>query len=107
MPTLPPAWRTPAATTRRDAAPGAVCIGVGWAISGGCPAIPIIQVGSGYLPALVSIAGVVVGMRACRLGRQPLPAGGPRLLRLTGGPAAVVPPGCREENTVDEAGRRR
>lgn len=46
--------------------PGAVLFGVGWAISGGCPAIPIIQVASGYLPALVTIAGVVVGMWLCR-----------------------------------------
>ncbi|MBQ0906861.1 YeeE/YedE thiosulfate transporter family protein [Micromonospora sp. U21] len=46
--------------------PGAVLFGTGWAISGGCPAIPIVQVASGYLPALVTIAGVVVGIRACR-----------------------------------------
>ncbi|MEV0701163.1 YeeE/YedE thiosulfate transporter family protein [Saccharopolyspora sp. NPDC050389] len=46
--------------------PGAVLFGTGWAISGGCPAIPIIQVASGYLPALVTIAGVMVGMWLCR-----------------------------------------
>ncbi|MFI7300035.1 YeeE/YedE thiosulfate transporter family protein [Streptomyces sp. NPDC050121] len=46
--------------------PGAVLFGIGWAISGGCPAIPIIQVASGYLPALVTIAGIVVGVRLCR-----------------------------------------
>ncbi|WP_448315348.1 YeeE/YedE thiosulfate transporter family protein [Streptomyces sp. CO7] len=46
--------------------PGAVLFGTGWAISGGCPAIPIIQVAGGYLPALVTIVGVVVGMRLCR-----------------------------------------
>ncbi|MFE7393468.1 YeeE/YedE thiosulfate transporter family protein [Streptomyces sp. NPDC057582] len=46
--------------------PGAVLFGTGWAISGGCPAIPIIQVASGYLPALVTIVGVVVGIRLCR-----------------------------------------
>jgi hypothetical protein len=46
--------------------PGAVLFGTGWAISGGCPAIPIIQVASGYLPALITIAGIVVGMRLCR-----------------------------------------
>jgi hypothetical protein len=46
--------------------PGAALFGIGWAISGGCPAIPIIQVASGYLPALVTIAGVVVGVRLCR-----------------------------------------
>ncbi|WP_020124119.1 YeeE/YedE thiosulfate transporter family protein [Streptomyces canus] len=46
--------------------PGAVLFGTGWAISGGCPAIPITQVASGYLPALVTITGIVVGIRLCR-----------------------------------------
>jgi hypothetical protein len=46
--------------------PGAVLFGTGWAISGGCPAIPIVQVAGGYLPALVTIAGVTVGIRLCR-----------------------------------------
>ncbi|MEU2557056.1 YeeE/YedE thiosulfate transporter family protein [Streptomyces sp. NPDC013313] len=46
--------------------PGAVLFGTGWAISGGCPAIPIIQVAGGYLPALVTIVGVAVGIRLCR-----------------------------------------
>jgi uncharacterized membrane protein YedE/YeeE len=46
--------------------PGAVLFGTGWAISGGCPAIPIIQVASGYVPALVTIVGVIVGIRLCR-----------------------------------------
>ncbi|MCO1594021.1 YeeE/YedE family protein [Micromonospora sp. RHAY321] len=46
--------------------PGAILFGSGWAISGGCPAIPIVQVASGYLPALVTIAGIVVGVRLCR-----------------------------------------
>lgn len=46
--------------------PGALLFGTGWAISGGCPAIPIIQVASGYLPAFVTIAGIFVGIRLCR-----------------------------------------
>ena len=46
--------------------PGAILFGAGWAISGGCPAIPIIQVASGYLPALITIVGVAVGIRLCR-----------------------------------------
>ncbi|MFF0461808.1 YeeE/YedE thiosulfate transporter family protein [Streptomyces mexicanus] len=46
--------------------PGAVLFGTGWAISGGCPAIPITQLAAGYLPALVTIAGVTVGIRLCR-----------------------------------------
>ncbi|MGH3685540.1 MAG: YeeE/YedE thiosulfate transporter family protein [Pseudonocardiaceae bacterium] len=45
--------------------PGAALFGIGWAISGGCPAIPISQVASGYLPALITIAGVIVGIRFC------------------------------------------
>ncbi|KOU55821.1 hypothetical protein ADK57_43480 [Streptomyces sp. MMG1533] len=49
--------------------PGAVLFGTGWAISGGCPAIPIIQVAGGYLPALVTIVGIVVGIRLCRWAR--------------------------------------
>jgi uncharacterized protein len=45
--------------------PGAALFGTGWAISGGCPAIPIIQLASGYLPALITIVGVIVGIRLC------------------------------------------
>lgn len=55
--------------------PGAVLFGTGWAISGGCPAIPIAQVASGYLPAVVTIGGIVgarppaagCGQRAARV----------------------------------------
>lgn len=46
--------------------PGAVLFGTGWALSGGCPAIPIVQVAAGYLPALVTIAGVATGIWLCR-----------------------------------------
>lgn len=47
-------------------APGAVLFGTGWAISGGCPGIPIVQVATGYLPALITLAGVIAGMHAYR-----------------------------------------
>jgi uncharacterized protein len=46
--------------------PGGILFGAGWAISGGCPAIPIVQVASGYLPAVATIGGVVVGMKLSR-----------------------------------------
>ena len=46
--------------------PGAVLFGTGWAISGGCPSIPIVQLGTGYTPAIVTMAGIAVGMRAYR-----------------------------------------
>jgi uncharacterized protein len=46
--------------------PGAILFGAGWAVSGGCPGIPLIQLSTGYLPAVFSIAGIVVGVRMCR-----------------------------------------
>ena len=46
--------------------PGAILFGAGWAITGGCPAIPLVQVSTGYLPAVFTIAGIVVGVRMCR-----------------------------------------
>ena len=46
--------------------PGAMLFGIGWAISGGCPGIPIVQVATGYLPAIVTLAGVAAGMRIYR-----------------------------------------
>jgi uncharacterized membrane protein YedE/YeeE len=42
--------------------PGAVLFGVGWAISGGCPTIPLVQLAAGYLPAVVTLAGIAAGM---------------------------------------------
>lgn len=58
--------RRPATRLHAGVVPGAVLFGTGWAISGGCPAIPLVQLGSGYLPALATIAGIVVGVRLCR-----------------------------------------
>ncbi|MEU1710062.1 YeeE/YedE thiosulfate transporter family protein [Streptomyces sp. NPDC005706] len=46
--------------------PGAALFGTDWALSGGCPAIPIVQVAGGYLPAVVTILGVTVGIRLRR-----------------------------------------
>ena len=48
----------------RGTIPGAVLFGVGWAICGGCPSIPIVQVASGYLPALVTLVGIVLAETA-------------------------------------------
>jgi uncharacterized membrane protein YedE/YeeE len=62
--------------------PGSVLFGIGWAISGGCPVIPLVQLGSGYLPALVTIAGLVAGMRLFRIVNG-------RWLRIDGGSCSV------------------
>jgi uncharacterized protein len=42
---------------------GGVLFGVGWALCGACPAIVLVQLGSGYLPAIVTTVGMVVGVR--------------------------------------------
>lgn len=57
--------RTPG-RIHRGVIPGAVLYGIGWAISGGCPGIPIAQVANGYLPAVVTIVGVSIGIWLCR-----------------------------------------
>ena len=41
---------------------GGVFFGAGWALSGGCPAVPLVQLGEGTLPALVTAAGLVIGV---------------------------------------------
>ena len=41
---------------------GGVIFGAGWAISGACPSIALVQLGSGYLPALATVAGIITGI---------------------------------------------
>lgn len=44
--------------------PGGVLFGAGWALSGACPSVPLVQLGEGQLAALATLAGVLVGTRA-------------------------------------------
>ena len=46
--------------------PGSIIFGIGWALSAGCPAIPLTQLGGGYLPAAVTLVGVALGMQLFR-----------------------------------------
>jgi uncharacterized membrane protein YedE/YeeE len=41
--------------------PGALLFGAGWAISGACPSIALVQLGEGQLGALATVAGIVLG----------------------------------------------
>ena len=50
----------------RGTVPGSILFGAGWALSGGCPMIPIVQIGEGYLPAIATIAGISAGMVSFR-----------------------------------------
>lgn len=54
--------REPAPPFHSGVVPGGLLFGAGWAISGGCPTIPLVQLGAGFLPAVVTLAGIAVGM---------------------------------------------
>lgn len=41
--------------------PGAVLFGAGWALTGVCPAVPLVQLGEGNLAAIVPLMGIIVG----------------------------------------------
>ena len=47
-------------------APGSVLFGTGWALTGGCPAVVLLQLSHGSLGALSTFAGICVGMVAYR-----------------------------------------
>lgn len=41
--------------------PGGMMFGTGWAITGSCPSIALVQLGAGYLPAVVTMVGILIG----------------------------------------------
>jgi uncharacterized membrane protein YedE/YeeE len=41
--------------------PGGIVFGVGWALSGACPALALTQLGEGKGMALVTLVGIVIG----------------------------------------------
>jgi uncharacterized membrane protein YedE/YeeE len=40
---------------------GGVLFGIGWALTGGCPAVALVQLGEGRLAALATVLGIGVG----------------------------------------------
>jgi len=42
--------------------PGSIMFGVGWAMTGACPSIALVQLGEGQLAALVTIVGIISGV---------------------------------------------
>ena len=59
----------PRGTFHRGLIPGAVLFGVGWALTGACPGVALVEVGQGSLPALASLAGIGVGIGLRQWGR--------------------------------------
>ena len=46
--------------------PGSLLFGIGWAVSGACPAIVFVQLGQGKLPALMTLLGIFIGVKLYR-----------------------------------------
>lgn len=42
--------------------PGSILFGTGWAISGSCPSIALVQIGEGQLGALFTALGIIFGV---------------------------------------------
>lgn len=42
--------------------PGSIVFGIGWALTGACPAVALAQVGDGQLAALATLSGIVFGV---------------------------------------------
>ena len=40
--------------------------GLGWALAGGCPSIPLVQLGEGKVLALFTVTGIVAGVLVFR-----------------------------------------
>lgn len=41
--------------------PGGMMFGTGWALTGSCPSIALVQLGAGYLPSIVTMVGILIG----------------------------------------------
>ena len=42
--------------------PGSIMFGIGWAMTGACPSIALVQLGEGKIGALLTIFGIVTGV---------------------------------------------
>lgn len=50
----------------RGTVPGGLLFGAGWALTGACPSVVLVQLGQGYLPALITAGGVLLGVWSYR-----------------------------------------
>jgi uncharacterized protein len=51
----------PKKALHRGSIAGGLLFGVGWAVTGACPAVAMVQLGEGRLPALFTLGGIVLG----------------------------------------------
>jgi uncharacterized membrane protein YedE/YeeE len=53
--------RLPARPIHKGTIAGGVIFGVGWALSGACPAVALVQLGEGQLGSVATLLGIVFG----------------------------------------------
>lgn len=58
--------KLPPKRLHRGTVVGGVLFGAGWALTGACPAVALVQLGAGYLPGLATAAGIVLGVWSYR-----------------------------------------
>lgn len=51
----------PKKAMHRGVVPGSMLFGAGWAVSGACPGIALVQLGEGRVPALFTVLGIGFG----------------------------------------------
>lgn len=57
---LAPVWVRPR-SIHKGTVVGAILFGIGWAFTGACPAIAVVQLGEGRVPALATLSGILLG----------------------------------------------
>jgi uncharacterized membrane protein YedE/YeeE len=67
--------RVPRLQTRlsKGLVPGGLFFGAGWALTGACPSISLVQLGGGYWPALFTTLGIITGVWLHRKVRRRFP----------------------------------
>lgn len=60
----------------RSAITGGALFGAGWALSGACPAIVLVQIASGQLAGVLALAGMIAGAFVCARLRARFPWNG-------------------------------
>lgn len=54
--------KLPTKPLHKGTVPGGMLFGAGWAITGSCPAIVLVQLGEGKIPAFATIIGMLLGV---------------------------------------------
>lgn len=54
--------KLPRKPLHKGSVPGGILFGLGWAITGACPSVALVQLGEGYLPAMFTMGGIFAGV---------------------------------------------